>query len=510
MHALLVLSSCGGDDATVPAAVVTPTATLPTATVNSTINPLVARLTVANAPSGAKVVAQFGIDTSYARFSSEVTAASNGVADLLVAGMTPKTAYHIRAKITGLDGSIAFTPDATFTTGALPPALASLNLKAESMPGRTPAPGVEMIEPAGAPAYPYAVDLNGKLVWYYTWADYNPRLSIGGMQRLANGHFVAAFASQTDAPLTGVVDRDKGLVREFDLAGETVRQITVTELNQKLSARGFNLVLDQFHHHVEALPNGHWLILSNTTRIVDGTPMLGDVVVDLDDQLNPVFVWNAFDHLDPARHPFGKGDWTHANAVTYSPTDGNILLSMRHQNWVIKINYRSGAGDGAVLWRLGADGDFVLTNGRTPTDWQYAQHFPFFTGKNSAGIFNVLLMDNGDFRPDANGVACDTPGGTSCYTTVPEFRLDEQARTATIVSRATLPTALYSNFGGNAEILQNGNIEFTLSGIQSGGVIQEITPDDSHALVWSLKDLNSNFIYRGYRLSSLYPNVTWQ
>ncbi|WP_445191781.1 aryl-sulfate sulfotransferase [Sphingomonas sp. Tas61C01] len=378
------------------------------------------------------------------------------------------------------------------------------------MPGRIPSPGVVMIEPAGGPEYPYAVDLEGKLVWYYTWPDHDPTVSIGGMQQMANGHFIAAFASRSDAPLAGIVDRDKGIVREFDLAGNTIRQISVSELNRKLASRGFNVVLDQFHHHVEVLPNGHWLLLSNTTQTVDGAPVLGDVVVDLDDQLNPVFVWNSFDHLDTSRHPFDKADWTHANAVTYSPTDGNFLVSMRHQHWVVKVNYRNGAGDGSLLWRLGAGGDFTLTNGRNPTDWEYAQHFPFFTGKTSAGIFNLLLMDNGNLRPAPNGTVCGSGADNPCYTTIPEFRLDEQARTATIVSRVIVPTALYSIFGGNAEILGNGNIEYALSGVPTGGVVQEVTPDDAHALVWSLTDLNGKFIYRGYRLTSLYPGVTWQ
>lgn len=44
-------------------------------------------------------------------------------------------------------------------------------------------------------------------------------------------------------------------------------------------------------------------------------------------------------------------DWTHSNSVTPTP-DGHMLLSIRHQDWVVKINYANGTGDGAVLWRL--------------------------------------------------------------------------------------------------------------------------------------------------------------
>ena len=30
----------------------------------------------------------------------------------------------------------------------------------------------------------------------------------------------------------------------------------------------------------------------------------------------------------------GFPDWTHTNAVLYSPDDGNLIVSMRHQNWI--------------------------------------------------------------------------------------------------------------------------------------------------------------------------------
>ena len=64
--------------------------------------------------------------------------------------------------------------------------------------------------------------------------------------------------------------------------------------------------------------------------------------------------------------------------MLYSPDDGNILVSMRHQNWVVKVDYEDGKGSGAVIWRLGEGGDFTLKNGVDPTDWQYAQHYAEF------------------------------------------------------------------------------------------------------------------------------------
>jgi arylsulfate sulfotransferase len=137
-------------------------------------------------------------------------------------------------------------------------------------------------------------------------------------------------------------------VREFDLAGNTVKQITMAQLNAALAAANYNFTLLLFSHDINVLPNGHWLVLANTFKSValtgqtTPTQVLGDVIVDLDTNLKPVWVWNEFDHLDVNRHPWMFPDWTHTNAVIYSPDDGNLIVSMRHQNWIVKVDYYNG------------------------------------------------------------------------------------------------------------------------------------------------------------------------
>ena len=123
----------------------------------------------------------------------------------------------------------------------------------------------------------------------------------------------------------------------------------------------------------------------------------------LDQNRKPVWLWNEFDHLDINRRPYMYADWTHTNAVIYSPDDGNLIISIRHQNWLVKIDYSNGAGTGDILWHLGYQGDFTLlnTDGSTDTnstDWFYAQHGPSFATSNTTGKFSLVLFDNGDDR----------------------------------------------------------------------------------------------------------------
>jgi len=44
---------------------------------------------------------------------------------------------------------------------------------------------------------------------------------------------------------------------------------------------------------------------------------VGDVIIDLDANHNPVWAWNEFNHMDINRQPFGYPDWTHTNAVIF-------------------------------------------------------------------------------------------------------------------------------------------------------------------------------------------------
>ncbi|MEA2263451.1 MAG: arylsulfate sulfotransferase [Acidobacteriaceae bacterium] len=113
---------------------------------------------------------------------------------------------------------------------------------------------------------------------------------------------------------------------------------------------------------------------------------------------------------------------------------------MRHQNWILKLDYRDGQGSGNVVWRLGPGGDFALKNGTDPTDWFYAQHGPSFFSTNTSGVFSLGVMDNGNDRKLATAVVCGQANGPACqYSTVPVLQVDEGAKIATLTSHQILP-----------------------------------------------------------------------
>jgi hypothetical protein len=254
------------------------------------------------------------------------------------------------------------------------------------------------------------------------------------------------------------------------------------------------------------------MALASTERLLTdvqgpGTvDVIGDALVELDQNLQVVWAWDAFDHLDVTRKatlnetcipgqagcpPVTKAtvanDWLHSNSVHYTPADGNLIISIRHQDWVIKIEYLNGTGSGRLLWRLGKDGDFQFLS---------ADAYPWFSHQHDAefdvaGVPLLTLFDNGNVRkalfPSANSRG-------------QAFWMDEPGRRVVPVVNADLQS--YSPALGAAERLCNGNFHFTsgviLPDVKAQSV--ELAPDGTIKYVLE----TANAVYRSFRMFSLY------
>jgi hypothetical protein len=240
------------------------------------------------------------------------------------------------------------------------------------------------------------------------------------------------------------------------------------------------------------------------------TTVVGDVLIDLDQNHVPVWTWSSFDHLDINRHLLGfPPDWTHTNAIIYSASDGDLVISMRHQSWLIKIDYANGQGTGDIVWKLGWQGNFTLLGGTDPTDWFYAEHAPnFMTPSNTSGEYQIVLFDNGDNAPNADGTNCGVAPTAPCQSRAQLFQINESAQTATITWQDMLGE--YSFWGGYAQTLPNGNIEFDECTVNAAtsAAIYEVTPSSPPQTVWQMQ-IGAQDAYRGFRIPSLYPGVQW-
>ncbi len=174
----------------------------------------------------------------------------------------------------------------------------------------------------------------------------------------------------------------------------------------------------------------------------------------------------------------------HANSIAWSPEDGDLIVSLRAQDWAIKIDYADGTGDGHVLWRLGPGGNFRI-NATGPSPWFTHQHDVRVINNNT-----LALYDDGNVRHSKD------PQATSRGQ---ELVLNEQTRVATLVVNANLGT--YNAALGSAQMLPNGNLDFD-SGIVEQTV--EVLPNGKNFYVLKMNMYGAQ--YRSYMYASLYGN----
>lgn len=502
--------------------------------VTGTQNVQVASYTI-NAPATANVSVQFGPDATYGLSTwQQPSASGGGPVTILVAGMKMNNAYHMRANVVFADGTQFNDIDHTFTTGTVPAANLPQITVTTPTAGANPQPGVELLDllGAGGPSMSGVVtDLQGNVIW-----TLQPTLPaahfFSPLKLLPNGHFLAGIATVSEGPGSSIV--------EYDLAGTVISTFTDAQLSASLATatcagcQGHNI--GGMHHDFALLPNGHMIVIVSEAVVehgLTGQPdpitVTGDLLIDLDQNHNPVWLWSSFDHLDLNRHPLTFPDWTHTNAVVYTPDDHNLMISMRTQDWVLKIDYNDGKGTGNILWHLGYQGDFQLVQNGVPTNdpslWFYGQHDINVVSQKSAGAFSVTLFDDGNNRVlnnnNDNSSICGQGTAPQCSSAAPILELDETAKTATIQFRSVPPTYLndprieFAAFGGSSRLLANNDLEYDLCGLAAVGTqslnnmsdILEVT-QPSGQIAWRMQ-LSGNYAYRSFRIPSLYPGVQW-
>ncbi|MCP4805003.1 MAG: hypothetical protein GY913_17060 [Proteobacteria bacterium] len=260
--------------------------------------------------------------------------------DRALLGLRADTTYRVRGHVETDDG-LAQTAWTEWTTGSLPFESPAHEIV---VPLVGPDDGVAVVfgltrganQPNldGVP-YLFAVDRKGEVVWYLN-APAGP----------AEEHFGRFIGDEV-----WIVDGSE--LTRYGLAGDHL---------------GTLLSPDVVHHDFEPLEDGNVLVLSREVQVhdVEGfgeqVEVVGDVILELDDNGDIVWSWSAFDHMDVQHNPtaftgrnwdmFGFVDWTHANSLTRND-DGDVLISMRHQSAVLLIDRETGEilrefGDGSV------------------------------------------------------------------------------------------------------------------------------------------------------------------
>ncbi len=266
----------------------TPLASGKTPVVTPSVHPLVAIYSAPPCAIGSRMRIQYstaGGSPQYTPFQACHPAASM---NFYLAGMYQNTPYTAQQVIDTGDSFVTGAPLA-FTTGVvglLPPPVTAL-----TMP---PLPTVDgVLVQSLFSGNSIATDLSGKLLWYSPGDITFLTRAVGG------GVFLGIGEDDTEDP-------SQQFVREFDVAGITVAETNAARINQQLSALGMHAI-NGFHHEARKMPDGQYLVLADSERVLTDVQgpgpvdVIGDTILVLDANLQVTWAWDSFDHLDTHR-----------------------------------------------------------------------------------------------------------------------------------------------------------------------------------------------------------------
>ena len=217
--------------------------------------------------------------------------------------------------------------------------------------------------------YAVAYDVNGDVRWYLsqqaTWK----------IDRLANGHLLVSTDRLANQPYytTGLY--------EMNLLGKIYVEYSL---------------LDGYHHDYFEMPNGNLLVATNDFNNVHGT--VEDVVVELDRQTGNIVktfdLKNVLPMEDGKSENWTNYDWFHNNSVWYDDKTNSVILSGRHQDAVIALDYTTGQ----LKWIIGDPTNwsdeyqkYFFTPIGDNFEWQWSQHAAMVTPDDY-----IFLFDNGN------------------------------------------------------------------------------------------------------------------
>jgi arylsulfate sulfotransferase len=539
----------------------------------STGNPLVALFSATSCPAGSSMRVSFQQQSGAtpATTTNWVPCHPPNTMTFEIGGMYPSTTYNMFTQ-TQTGSNIVNGASVPYTTGPLPSKTPLPDIKVVTPAGSNTDTTDSIVLQAptrlgGGVLYgDVATDLSGNILWYYYGGTHSNIL----LRPLVNGTFLLVDSGPAWNPKV----QELQLLNQIDLAGNVIRQTNTGIIQHQLVAMGVtdggpctaishpapigSACLDFFHHEsIQTLPNGRTAVFAAIEKIfppgtqgdTSGLPVdiIGDMVIILDSNWQVVWYFDAFEHdmgapqLDinraavlgetcvvgqggcPPLSLLGSGiatdahDWLHANSLYYWPTDtqtgtvGDLFLSVRHQDWVVKIDYHDGAGTGNIIWRMGREGDFTFNNVDNDV-------WPWFSHQHEAGIENggagpITLFDNGNTRvskpPLGLGKAC---GPSDCHSRA--MALDFNETTMQVTPVLSYDLGVFATALGSAQLLSDGNY-FFMAGVVTLGINHTVSypmqllPTPGTVFATQVLKLEGPEEYRAWEMPSLYsPPIT--
>ena len=216
--------------------------------------------------------------------------------------------------------------------------------------------------------YTAAYDINGDVRWYLS------NYALWDNTRLQNGHMLISTERLMNTPyyMTGLY--------EIDMLGKIYGEYSVP---------------GGYHHDYFEMENGNLLIASDNFDSANDT--VEDYVIEFERRTGNILKKFSLKDVLPTENTgnenWSDDDWFHNNSVWYDKDTNSVILSGRHADAVVALNY----DNGELRWILGDPTGwpekyqhyFFKPIGNV--EWQWSQHAAMVTPEGY-----IFLFDNGN------------------------------------------------------------------------------------------------------------------
>lgn len=418
-----------------------------------------------------------------------------------VLGLYADTDNEVTVKLTNEAGT-SVEKKVTIKTGALAKSIADIEVN-EADTEKMALGDSELTFVVPSTKRAYAFDANGDVRWYST--RYNSHI----FKELANGNLLYLTKESNDADTYNVL-------LETDYLGKIYNRYDFSSSSASNDTGKSEGEMTVIHHDGIELPSGNLLLTVN-----DGSNYIEDTMIELNREtgeiektidLKDILPESFYEEYDSTSREDDKLDWFHQNSVEYDEADDSIIISGRHQDTIMKIDYSTNE----IKWIMGD------SNGWPES---YQKHFLDGDIKASGGQHAAIVLPDQDdnakttdilYYDNNISVTRGDEADSEKYSEARQVRINEEDRTIEEVWTfgEDLGEAYFTKIIGSARYLtDNGNrlVNFGYREEGKTSSIIEVTEDGETVLDVDLTDFpTSAWAYRAERFSLYNDNWTYQ
>ena len=415
-----------------------------------------------------------------------------------VLGLYPDTENEVTVTLTDESGN-SMEKTVTIKTGTLAKSIATIDVK-EADTQKMDLGDSELTFVIPSTKRAYAFDANGDVRWHST--RYNSHI----FKELTNGNLLYLTKESNDADTYNVL-------LETDYLGKIYHRYDFSSSSAANDTGKSEGEMTVIHHDGIELPSGNFLLTVN-----DGSNYIEDTMIELNREtgeiektidLKDILPEAFYEDYDSTSREDGKVDWFHQNSVEYDEADDSIIISGRHQDTIMKIDYSTNE----IKWIMGDSSGWPDS---------YQKYFLKGDVKASGGQHAAIVLPDQDDNDETTDILyydnniSVTRGDEETseqYSEARQVRINEAEMTIEEVWTfgEELGEDYYTKIIGSARYLSNTGNRLVNFGYRDEGQtssIMEVTEEGETVLNVDLTDFpTSAWAYRAERFS-LY-NEDW-